>query len=196
MMYKMQNQIGPTYLSALLPTTVGDATTYNLRNNDNTQTINCRTTLYYNSFLPSSIRAWNTQSPEIRTASSLSTFVYLLNKDKVTVPKYYYTRNRLADILHTRLRTNCSSLNSHLYSKNITDNPNCVCGQLEDTEHFFQDCNIYINLRQELHNELAEICTPTTNILLYGIPEANTETNRVIFKTVQTYIRNTRRFVR
>ncbi len=39
MMYKMQNDLCPTYLSSLLPATVGNTTTYNLRNTDNTQTI-------------------------------------------------------------------------------------------------------------------------------------------------------------
>ncbi len=130
MMYKMQNDLCPTYLSSLLPATVGNTTTYNLRNTDNTQTINCRTTLYFNSFLPSTVRAWNALPQEIRNSGSVLSFKHLLNRDIHYPPSYYYTRNRIADIYHTRLRTRCSSLNHHLYSKNITDTPNCMCGQI------------------------------------------------------------------
>ncbi len=184
----------PNYLSSLLPTTVGNATTHNLRNIDNTQTINCRTTLYFNSFLPSTIRAWNSLPNDIRTTGSVLSFKRLINRDIHYPPSYFYTRNRLADIHHTRLRTRCSSLNFHLFSKNITDNPNCTCGHIEDTDHYLLTCNMYTRQRQVLFNALMNICTPTSNTLLNGNPNMDIATNLAIFSAVHTFIITSKRF--
>ena len=50
-------------------------------------------------------------------------------------------------ILHTTLRTDCSSLNYDIYSKNIIESPlcNCRCGDTENADHFFLDA-IYIEI--------------------------------------------------
>ena len=37
----------------------------------------------------------------------------------------------------------------HLFSKNIVESPLCVCGTLEDTNHFLFNCGRFHNLRQE-----------------------------------------------
>ena len=57
--YKMYNNLTPDYLSSLVPSSVNEASHYNLRNANDVQTINARTALYFNSFLPSVIREWN-----------------------------------------------------------------------------------------------------------------------------------------
>ena len=69
--YKMFNDLTPPYLSSLVPPLVQNASRYNLRNSYETQTIASRTTLFYNSFLPSSIRDWNRLNPDIRNAGTL-----------------------------------------------------------------------------------------------------------------------------
>ena len=61
----------PPYLSSLVPPLVQNASRYNLRNSNDTQTIASRTTLFYNSFLPSSIRNWNRLNPDIRNAGTI-----------------------------------------------------------------------------------------------------------------------------
>ena len=38
------------------------------------------------------------------------------------------------------LRTNCSSLNLDLFIKSISHSTLCVCGSLEDTQHYFFHC--------------------------------------------------------
>jgi hypothetical protein len=43
---------------------------------------------------------------------------------------------RLGQIVYTRLRMNSSSLNEHLFIRNLVDSPNCACGQVESTSHF------------------------------------------------------------
>ena len=75
---------------------------------------------------------------------------------------------RKAQILHTQLRTNCSSLNLDLFLKNITDSPLCICGSLENAQHFFFYCNHYQTQRTVLLNAVSAYQTPSLNFLLYG----------------------------
>ena len=46
-------------------------------------------------------------------------------------------------ILHTSLSIGCSSLNSDLFLKNITDLPLCCWGSIENTQHYFSHCRLY-----------------------------------------------------
>ncbi|MCG8096458.1 MAG: endonuclease/exonuclease/phosphatase family protein, partial [Candidatus Thiodiazotropha endolucinida] len=112
--YKMFNNLAPTYLSSLLPRQVSTVSRYNLRNSNDLQTIRTKTSLYHNSFLPSTLREWNNLPVEVRQLPTLNSFKYHLSKDKRKVPKHYYHGKRKAQILHTRLRTGCSSLNLEL----------------------------------------------------------------------------------
>lgn len=66
LLFKMKNNLTPEYLSSLLPKNVGNASRYSLRNSDNLQGIFSRTALYSNSFLPSTISAWNNLPAEVR----------------------------------------------------------------------------------------------------------------------------------
>ena len=50
LLYKMFNNLSPEYLSSLIPPTVNTLSQYNLRNAQNIQTANSRTTQYFNSF--------------------------------------------------------------------------------------------------------------------------------------------------
>ena len=109
--YKMIHQRTPLNMSSLIPQSVSNISRYNLRNSSDLQTINTRTNLYYRSFLPSTIREWNNLPPGAKQSVTVNSFKVCLNKNKQQVPIYYYTGNRSAQILHTRLRNNCSSLN-------------------------------------------------------------------------------------
>ena len=145
--YKIQNDLSPNYLSSLVPPTVGSTSTYPLRNSKNLHTIYVlNSQLYSNSFLPSAIRDWNELPEEIRSAPSLSAFKHKLNRNIRVPPKFYFTGKRLGQIYHARLRTICSSLNIHLFSKKLTDSPLCACGSVEDTYHYLLVCNRFSNI--------------------------------------------------
>ena len=58
--YKIYNNLTPDYLSSLVPSSFNEVSRYNLRNANDVQTFNARTALYFNSYLPSVIREWNT----------------------------------------------------------------------------------------------------------------------------------------
>ena len=109
--YKMFNNLAPHYLPSLLPQQVNAVSRYNFRNSNDLQTIRTNTTLYYNAFLSSTLREWNTLPTEVRQLPTLNSFKCQLSLGKHIVPKHYYYAARSTQILHTCLRTGCSSLN-------------------------------------------------------------------------------------
>ena len=66
--------IAPSYLCSLVPANVGQITNYNLRNTNALRSISCKSQLYFNSFLPKTVRAWNDLPNEIRSATTLESF--------------------------------------------------------------------------------------------------------------------------
>ena len=186
----MYNNISPDYLSSLIPQQVDAISRHNLRNSNDFKT----TSLYYNSFLPSTLRQWNTLSIETRQLNSLNSFKCFLKEDKRTVPKYYFCGVRKAQILHTRLCMGCSSLNLDLFMKNITDSPMCQCGSIENTHHFFFHSNFYQRQCTILLISFAIYRTLTLNLLLNGDPSLSKATNEDILDHVHEYILDSKRF--
>ena len=176
--YKMTNALSPLYLSSLVPLTVSNALRYNLRNSSDLQTVEARTSLFYNSFLPSTVRARNSLPSTAKQTDSTNSFKYFLNKDKDSTPKYYYAGSRKAQIFHTRLRTNCSSLKLDFFLKNMSDFPLCLCGSVEDAKHFFFHCGNYQLHRTVLLDAVSQYQTPSLNLLLYGDKALSPEINR------------------
>ena len=124
-------------------------------------------TFFYNSFLPSTIRAWNELADEIKAAPSVACFKFRLNRNLTKPPKYYNSGTRQGQIIHARLRMQCSSLNADLYRKNIVPSPSCTCGEFESAYHFFFKCTNYSLARSRyLPNNLNEL---NTNDLLCGL---------------------------
>ena len=164
----MTHNLAPLYLSSLVPQSVSNISRYNLRNSNNHQTIDARTTLYYNSFLPSTVRAWNNVNNEVKQSDSLSTFKGFLNKDKLLVPKHFYVGHRKVQVLHTGLRTNYSSLNLDLFTSKMSDSPLCQCGSVENAQHFFFHCRYFQVPRTELMNTVSRYQNPSLSLILYG----------------------------
>ena len=152
--YKMNNDLTPAYLTTLVPPTVAYASGYNLRGSQNFRPMLTRTPLYYKSFLPSCIWEWNELPLDIQNSTLLASFKYKLNADTIKVRKYYSTGNRSLQIYHTRLRTKCSSLKQHLFSKNMIQNPLCECGIVETTKHFLLECPRFTQARTVKINTL------------------------------------------
>ena len=193
--YKMIHGLTPTYLSDLLPQPVSANSRYNLRNQENLQVPFCRTNLYRNSFLPSVIRDWNELPENTKNATSIDSFKRLLDPRRVDTPPYFYIGNRKAQVLHTRIRTNCSSLNDDLYSKGIVDSPLCQCGSVENAHHFFFSCPLYTHIRVELANSVLQNCPMTLKNLLFGNERLSSDSNAKIFYAVQKIISESKRFV-
>ena len=90
------------------------ASAYPLRNADNYIQGHSRTVLYGSSFLPSIIREWNKLPIDHSNVETISAFKTLLTDRSNKFPKYSLYGNRIEQIMHTRLRTECSSLNYYL----------------------------------------------------------------------------------
>ena len=121
----MVNNMAPQYLSSLVPPRHGQSTTYQLRNNNDLVNISTRTSHYASSFLPSTINLWNSLPVETRSLNSFTAFKQNINRNKPKPIKLYCSGDRRLQVLHTRLRTRCSSLAYHLFSKNLVNSPNC-----------------------------------------------------------------------
>ena len=146
MFYKIINNMCPTYVSSLVPPTVGNTSRYDLRNVNNIQTIHAHSKLYFDSFLQSVVREWNALPGQIRNSASLSSFKNKLNVNIRSPLALYCSGSRQGQIYHVRLRINCSLLKLQLYSeKNIIDSPLCVCGEIEDTCHFYNSAIFTLN---------------------------------------------------
>ena len=97
-LYKILNGLTPEYLQSILPPLVQNTTNYNLRNSNNLQSIHANTNLFYNSFFPSTIRAWNDLSEDIKNSPSVAAFKYRLNRDTHPPPKYFNAGTRMGQI--------------------------------------------------------------------------------------------------
>ena len=105
-------------------------------------TIQGRIKSYLSSFVPPTVRDWNNVTPDTAQSDSVTSFKYILNRDRSHVPKYFYSGNRHVQVIRlipTRLRTQCSALNHDLF-KNTSDTPLCSLGSVENTHHFFLKC--------------------------------------------------------
>ena len=76
------------YLSSLISPSVSDMdmSRYIIRNSDHLQTIDSKTNLYYNSFLPSTVRVWNNLPAEVKQFQATNSFKYYFNKEKQLFP--------------------------------------------------------------------------------------------------------------
>ena len=130
------------------------------------------------------MREWNTIPDEAKQIGSLVTFKAFLNRDKKKVPKYYTIGKRKLQILHTRLRTNCSSLNSDLFRKKydrVSCMYTCTCGTVENAYHFFFVCNRYNIERRTLMDSLLDVPNLNLRKLLYGDEKLSYPINVRIF---------------
>ena len=176
----------------MIPSIVQNTNRYNFRNSSDICTLRCRTNLYYNSFLPSTVRAWNTLPVEIKQTTSRALFKRLLNRNLIQPPTYFNSGCRIGQILHARLRLGCNSLNSDLYRKNIVNNASCSCGGCESAYHFFYMCPTYTHLRNACFAD--ELQRLNVNQLLFGVIDATTQENELLFSKVQHFNIKSKRF--
>ena len=162
----MFNDLTPLYLSSRVPLLVQNASRYNLRNSNDTQTVASRTTFFYNYFLPSSILEWNRPNPDIRNAGTLDAFKHKLNQNLPDIPKHYYSGIKKYQIWHTIIRTGCGSLKNDLFLKYIIDSPLCTCNseEVENAYHFFFICQLYNHLGVELCQSITQYCNMTLDV--------------------------------
>ena len=187
------------YLCDLIPPSIQSTTVYPLRNRSDIIMPFCR--LSNTSFIPSTIRQWNSLDPSLRNVDAIAKFKVELRKRKdiSQVPKHYEIGPRKLNIILTQLRCFASFLNYDLFQVNIVSDPSCRCGaNREDSYHFFFDCSHYSNIRHTLFqnlNWLPNYCVLDLTLLTCGNPTLPYEQNEIIFKHVFEYIKMSERFL-
>ena len=135
--FKIHNNLAPNYLIDIFPNQRIDISRYETRNALQYNKPKCRLEIMKKSFVPSSVNLWNTLSDETRLCNSIITFKTKLKTDVNSVPLYFKYGKRWLNVIHSRIRHNCSGLKGDLFRVNICDNPCCDCGILEDAHHYF-----------------------------------------------------------
>ena len=97
-------------------------------------------------------------------------------------------------IIHTRLRNNCSDLKQHLFWKNIVASPICRCGEVESNTHYFFECRFYCNIRVTLRQHISAKSAFNIDTVLFGDNELSLVENEQIFHAVHDYIDKSKRF--
>ena len=120
---------------------------------------------------------------------TLSCFKRQINIDRPVPNKLFQFGDRRIQIIHTQLRNNCSSLNQHLFFKNIIDSPLCCCEKIESNKHFFLECGLYNRPRQVLRTAISEIAAFNLRTILFGVVE-----NKNAFTAVHKFIKESGRF--
>ena len=89
-----------------------------------------------------------------------------------------------------------SFLNEHLSIKSIIDSPNCFCGENESTNHYLFKCPKYTRQPNSLFRKLLQLLNirPSENLLLFGSPDLDIDSNAIVFTTVHKYISQSKRF--
>ena len=197
--FNIQNNRSPLYLKELVPSSVGSKSHYNLRNSIDINIPKTRIKVSYESYFPSTVRLWNSLSPEIRNTTSLAKFKSCIKPSNTQVPVYFSYGVRKFNILHTQLRHTSSRLSYDLFRVGLVNDPSCACGNpCENVYHYFFECPLYSHNRKIMFKALQDVmgcnCVITLSIVLNGNADLTIHKNELLFKTVHSYISKSKRF--
>ena len=155
--------------------------------------------IYETSYFPSTLKLWNDLNTETCNIPTLLQFKSSIRHQPPREGEYLSVGERKYNIILTRIRHRCSSLNADLFHVNIVPYSNCSCGVLvENAEHYLFECTLYNTQRRRLLQTIHQIQTiPTVNfdLLTNGSTLHDFETNKQIILAVLKFIKDTNRFV-
>lgn len=149
---------------------------YDLRKSNMTYRIPIlKTTSHFNSFLPSTINAWNELPQDNEEWSSVTSYISNLSKKFPKKNKLIDYGPRRENIIHCQLRNRASKLNPHLSEDSLIEDPFCqYCGNsYEDDENFFS-CPKYAIQREIILYTVHNLPIPVSvEILFYYMEVIN-----------------------
>ena len=84
-------------------------------------------------------------------------------------------------------------MNPDLFREQLANEPGCICGcAFEDAIHYILECCLYNEAREEWKVRL--VFLNELKVLLFGDDTSTEMQNLQIFKSVQRYIKRTKRF--
>ena len=116
-LHKIYHNLAPDYLSNIIQLQNNQGHIYNTRVTNPLREINSRTQLYFNSFFPATIRKWNALPQQLNP--SLSTFKTYLCSSRIKIQNCFYIGTRIGQILHSKLRLECSTLKLHMFQRKL-----------------------------------------------------------------------------
>ena len=161
---------------------------------------------FNNSFFPNTLKMWNSLPKNIQH-KDVDEFKLCI-KSELKPPKYkHFARgSKIGNTLLAKIRVGRSSLNQHKFTIGLSDSPECLChNNNESPEHFFLECFLYSLERQILFG-LIEHYVPNfprinkklkLELILRGVNIDDTDfyhTNTILTKAVQNFIISTKRF--
>ena len=155
-------------------------TNYPLRNGNDIIVPFCRLCLTRYSFVPATVKEWNSLNLSVRNIDTLSKFKKAIRSAiLMSIQRHYSYGPRKLNILLTQLRCNASFLIYDLCKVKIVSNTSCNCGApcenstscncgtpcenstscncgapCENSHHFFCDCDKYTDNREILFDSL------------------------------------------
>ena len=201
-MFKIMNENAPHYLINLIP----KCTQLVRTRTNHIPTFHCRTDCFKNSFFPSTLSDWFKLDPAIRNSESIAIFKNKLLSFIRPVPSNVYNIfDPIGLKFLTRLRIGFSHLNEHRFRHNFQDciNPLCTCSlEIENTSHYLLHCQHFSQHRVVLMNSVETMFENFSSlsddfkkeILLYGDPHLDVNTNKSILNATLLFIKNTERF--
>ena len=190
----MSNNLTPQYLRNLIPQNFGMIHDHNTRHTSRIPPVRTRTSLYASYFIPSSVQLWNQQPENIKSSRSVQIIKSNFQHQNNTKPIYYYIGTRLGQILHARLRMQCSSLSHHLFRKIIVNSPFCQCGATETTDHFLLHYPRHNATRLSYIHTINLPINLNMDLLLFGSTDLTNTLNTDIFLNVQKFIISSKPF--
>ena len=204
--YKIRNGLTPEYLRTPVPAIRTNR--HSTRSEKEFHEINCRKTSYINSFYPNSVKIWNEIGPEHRQVLSLSEFKSkILNKIRPPKRSVFNIHDPIGIKRLFQLRVGLSPLKEHKKRHNFRDTLCDLChcqAQSETTDHFFLNCDLYIDARHDLFEVVNPVIEGSNlqmhnndqlvNLLLYGHAKMCERDNIVVISATLKYIHSTGRF--
>ena len=201
-MFKIMNEKAPNYLTNLIPKCNQP---FRTRTN-HIPTFHCRTDCFKNSFFLSTLSDWFNLDITIRNSDSIAVFKSrLLSFIRPIANNVYNIFDPIGLKLLTRFRLGLSHLNEHRFRHNFQDcmNPLCSCSlDIEDTSHYLLHCHHFSQHRIDLMNSVNSIYenfdsladSNKKDVLLFGDPSSDGNTNKFILEATLLYIKSTERF--
>ena len=194
----------PDYITTIIPATRAHETNRTLRNANHHTQAQIRTTLHQRSFFCLTGNEWNALPEDIKQLSYQDFKKCIIQQLGTSKPPTYYSHGtKTVNTLHTRLRTDMSHLNAHMFIVQKSDSPACACGYpQENTSHFILSCPKHIHCRNILFNSLSQTLNcnfqqktkPTQlQILLHGTNLSDGD-GRAVARHFQKYLTNSSRF--
>ena len=201
-MFKIMNEKAPNYLTNLILKCNQPVRT----RTNHISTFHCRTDCFKNSFFPSTLSDWFNLDITIRNSESIAVFKSRLLSFILPIANNVYNIFDPVGLkLLTRLRIGFSDLNEHRFRHNFQDcmNPLCSCSlDIEDTSHYLLHCHHFSQHRIDLMNSVNSIYenfdslsdNNKKDVLLFGDPSSDGNTNKFISEATLLYIKSTEIF--